>query len=390
MAARRSSLIALLAALLVPLCLPAGQAHAQRSLGGLLSPPPPPPPAIPPVGDPLTRDPADGDVKGTVVMVHAGGWAGHDTNAQRILFEQPGDIFTARGWRVVSLDYEEGQAGLGDVLNAVGEEVSRDSGSGPVCIYGESAGAHLALVAAARLSAIDCVIGLGSPTDLALYEADAAKSDNDQVRLIGFQMSRFFGTTADALAPWSPVSLAPSIRADVLLLNEADDVYVSTAHTERFKAARPTTQSLVLERGDPADPSTKFVHGTVSAAARGAYISTIGAFADRLTTANQAEKDAGALGCGGVTRSLRQVGAAKVQAALACLARRDASSRNAYSARWKRTSTRLRGEINAARIWAQLRRSAAGRRALAAGAKRRAKLAVVVSDRSQVTLRAAR
>lgn len=387
MPARLTRFAALLAVLLAPLCLSA-EAGAQL-LPGLLKQPAAAP-AVPPVGKPMTRDPADGNVKGTVVMVHAGGWAGHDTNAQRILFEHPGDVFTARGWRVVSLDYEEGQAGLGDVLNAVGEEVSRNSGSGPVCIYGESAGAHLALVAAARLTAVDCVIGLGAPTDLALYEADAAASDNDQVRLIGFQMSRFFGTTADALAPWSPVSLAPSIRADVLLINEADDAYVSAVHTERFKAARPTTQTLVLAPGDPADPSTKFVHGTVSAAARGAYLSTIGAFADRVTAANEAEMEAGALGCGGVTRSLRQVGPAKVQAALACLARRDATARTAYSSRWKRTSTRLRGEINAARIWAQLRRSTAGRRALAAGAKRRAKLAVVVSDRSQVTLRAAR
>ncbi len=389
MATRRSRFAALLAVLLAALCLPAAEAHAQRSLGGLLSPPPPPP-AVAPVGDPMTRDPADGDVKGTVVMVHAGGWAGHDTNAQRILFEHPGDVFLARGWRVVSIDYEEGTAGLGDVLNAAGEEVSRDSGSGPVCIYGESAGGHLALVAAARLTAIDCVIGLGAPTDLALYEADAAKSDNPQVRLIGFQMSRFFGTTADALAPWTPVSLARSIRADVLLINEADDVYVSTAHAERFKAARPTTQTLVLAAGDPADASTKFVHGTISAAARGAYVSTLGAIVDRVTAAHQAEKDAAALGCGGVTRSLRQVGTAKVQSALACLARRDATSRNAYSARWRRTSTKLRGEINAARIWARLRTTTAGRRALAAGAKRRAKLAVAVGDRSQVTLRVSR
>jgi acetyl esterase/lipase len=387
---RRSRFAALLAVLLAPLALPAAGAQAQLRLPGLLSPPPPPPPAIAPVADPITRDPLDGNVRGTVVMVHAGGWAGHDANAQRILFEHPGDVFTARGWRVVSIDYDEGTAGLGDVLNAVGEELSRNSGGGPTCIYGESAGAHLALVAAARLTAIDCVIGLGTPTDLALYESDAAVSDNPQVRVIGYQMSRFFGTTADALAPWTPVTLAPSIRADVLLINEADDAFVSAAHTERFKAARPTTQTLVLEAGDPADPSAKFVHGTVSAAGRGAYLSVVGAFADRLTAANQAEKDAAKLGCPSVTRSLRQVGAAKIQAALVCLARRDATARLIYDRRWRRTSTRLRGEINAARIWAQLRRSTAGRRALAAGAKKRAKLAVAVSDRSQVTLRASR
>lgn len=389
MAPRLSRFAALLAVLLGALGLPAAGAGAAISLPPILNPPPPAP-TVAAVGDPMTRDPADGNVKGTVVMVHAGGWAGHDTNAQRILFEQPGDLFAARGWRVVSIDYDEGRAGLGDVLNTVGDELSRHSGGGPTCIYGESAGAHLALVAAARLSAIDCVIGLGAPTDLALYEADAARSTNPRVQLIGYQISRFFGTTAPELAPWTPVTLARSIRADVLLLSEADDVYVPPAHAAGFKAARPTTQTVVLEAGDPADPSAAFVHGTISPAGRGAYLSAIGAFADRATAANEAEKDAAALRCPGVTRSLRQAGARKIQSALACLARRDATSRVRYSNRWRRTTTRLRGEINAARIWAQLRRTTAGKRALAAGAKKRAKLAVVVSDRSRVTLRASR
>ena len=62
-----------------------------------------------------------------------------------------------------------GQAGLQDVLDAAGSELARIGDNGPVCIYGESAGAHLALVAAERLRAIDCVIGLGTPTDLPLY-----------------------------------------------------------------------------------------------------------------------------------------------------------------------------------------------------------------------------
>lgn len=371
------------------LALPVTGAPAQLSLPPILNPPPPPPRPIPPVGDDLTRDPPDGDVRGTVVLVHAGGWAGHDVNAQQILFSIPGDVFSARKWRVVSIDYQEGQAGLGDVLNTVGDELSRRAGSGPMCVYGESAGGHLSMVAATRLRSIDCVIALGAPLDLPLYESDAKTSANVQVQLIGSRMSTFFGTTPDVYGPWNPLGLAASMRADVLLLNEGDDAYVPLAHSERFKAARPTTQTAVLEAGDPADPSTKFVHGTISAAGRGVYASLIGAFADRIVAAHAAERDAKAKGCARVDRTLVDISAAKVQSALICLARGDRAARRSFGG-WRSTSIRLRGEINAARIWALLRTTTRGKEALAALASRRAKLTIAVSDRSRITLRRSR
>ncbi len=239
--------------LLVALLACSASPASARSLSEILfpPPPPPPPPAIPAVAEKLMRDPADGIVRGTVILVHAGGWAGHDANAQEILFERPGDLFAGRGWRVVSVDYGEGPAGLDDVLAAIGAELVRGTAPGPLCIYGESAGGQLALVAAARLRSVDCVIGLGTPTDLALYQSDAATSANGQVRVVASRMATFFGNTPEALGPWDPVSLAPSIRADVLLLTEADDMYVSPAHAQRFQAARPSTQTVALESGDP-------------------------------------------------------------------------------------------------------------------------------------------
>ena len=148
---------------------PAQAAAAPVSRSSLLKPKPKPVPVIAPVAEPISADPA-GPARGTMILVHAGGWAGHDAHAQKLLMDRPGDLLLARGWRVVSIDYEEGTAGLQDVLNAAGNELARKSTDGPVCIYGESSGAHLALVAAQRLRAIDCVIGLGTPTDLPLYE----------------------------------------------------------------------------------------------------------------------------------------------------------------------------------------------------------------------------
>ena len=386
----RPALLALLAVLSM---LGVFAAHAQQAHAALpfklptLKPKAPPTPVIPPVQAPLASDPA-APARGTMILVHAGGWAGHDGYAQSELLKNPGSLFLARGWRVVSVDYEEGAAGLQDVLDVAGAELARRSSDGPLCIYGESAGGHLALMAAARLRAIDCVIGVGTPTDLQLYTAEAAVSSDDRVKLVSSQIMRLFGTTPEATAPWNLVTLAPSIHADVLLVHESDDELVSPAHANLFKAARPTTQVIDLEAGDRNDPRTDFMHGTVSDNGRNQYMSGIGAFADRAVTARNAEREAARSGCTQVARSVTETGATGLQRALRCLASKESSLPS--SDRWRETSVNLRGNVNAARVWAYLRAKASGRRALAAAARRRAKIIVRTGDRSRVTLRAAR
>ncbi len=350
---------------------------------------PAPLPVVAPVAPPISADPANAAARGTMIMVHAGGWAGHDAHAQRLLMDRPGDLLLSRGWRVVSLDYEAGTAGLQDVLDAVGAELARNTGGGPVCLYGESAGAHLALVAAARMRSIDCVVGLGTPTDLSLYASEAAASPDARLKLVAGQISGFFGATAAEFAPWDLVGLAPSIHADVLLVHETDDPVVSAEHAARFQAARPTTQLVDLAAGDPADPATTFVHGTVSDAGRGQYQAAIGAFADRAVAAGRAERRAARTGCAGVGRTLSEVGLNTVKRALRCLARKDAGARTRARG-WRRTRVTLRGDVNASRIWSSLRVTRSGRRALAATAAQRARLTVRTGDRSRVILRAAR
>ena len=361
---------------------PAQAAAAPWSLSSLFKPKPVAP-VIAPVAEPISADPA-GPARGTMILVHAGGWAGHDARAQKLLMDRPGNLLLARGWRVVSIDYEEGTAGLQDVLNAAGNELARKSTDGPVCIYGESSGAHLALVAAQRLRAIDCVVGLGTPTDLPLYETEATASLDERVKLVLSQINRFFGETVDTLTQWNPLSLAPAIQSDVLLVHEADDQIVSGEHDGRFSAAKPTTQTVDLEAG-----STEFVHGTVSEAGLAQYEASIGAFADRAVAGHRAERDGARTGCWGTARSLEEVGLPGLVRRLRCLARKDATARGASSRSWQRTDIKLRGEVNAARIWTSLRSTLNGRRALAAAATRRAKVTVRAGDRSRVVLSAA-
>ncbi|HVF80011.1 MAG TPA: hypothetical protein VNA28_17090 [Solirubrobacteraceae bacterium] len=354
-----------------------------------LKPKAPPTPVIQPVQAPISSDPS-GPARGTMILVHAGGWAGHDGYAQGELLKNPGDLFLARGWRVVSIDYEEGAGGLQDLLNVAGAELARNTSAGPLCIYGESSGAHLALMAAARLRAIDCVIGVGTPTDLYQYTVEASVSNDDRVKLVSGQIMKLFGATAEATAAWNLVSLAPTIRSDVLLVQETDDELVTASHAQRFQVARPTTQLIELEPGDRGNRANDFMHGTVSDLGRTQYMAGIGAFADRAVGARAAEREAARTGCSQVARSFSEIGPAGLQSALRCLAGKDAESRSAGTGSWRETSVKLRGEVNAARVWQYLRTTKNGQRALAAAARRRAKVIVETGDRSRVTLRAAR
>lgn len=342
---------------------------------------------VAPVAPPISADPA-GPVRGTLVLVHGGAWAGHSARGQQVLMGDPGQLFVERGWRIVSVDMDEGTAGIDAVLSAVDAEAARPASDGPLCVYGESAGAELSLVAAARRPAVDCAIGIGTPADLAQMEADGDTSPDPNVQIAGERIKRFFGTTPEDIAPWNPVALASSIRADVLLLHEIDDPLVPAVHAVRFQAALPTTQVVELEPDDTADTATKFRHGTVSAVGRAHYAAALGGFADQAILRKDAERRAVAVGCPASGDHVADVGLTRVQRALRCLARKDAALQSASARSWRRTSINVRGEVNAARIWARMRETVGGRRSLAALAARRAKLSVKLGPRSRVSLRA--
>lgn len=225
-----------------------------------------------PVPAPVTADP-DGPARATMIMVHGGGWGGPSDRAQRVLMEVPGKLLLRRSWRVASITYAEGTAGLDDILTTVRAEIERRTSNGPLCLYGESSGGHLALVAAARLGdKIDCVIGVGAPADLPLYLA-TAKAGSDEHRFVADRAREYFGTSDADLAPWDPVSLAGSVRADVLLIRARDDTFVPATQSASYAAAHPATRTVTLQAG-----GMTFVHGSISAKGRAAYEEAIASF----------------------------------------------------------------------------------------------------------------
>jgi hypothetical protein len=363
---------------------------AATGLAGLLSPiigPSTPPPAATPTPA-LVGAPASA-AHGTMLMVHGGGWTGPGPKAQAALMTMPGETLSARSWRIVSVDYHYGSAGLQDVIDAAGAELAQPAG-GPLCIYGESAGAQLALVAAARVNGVDCVVAMGPPADFETYQAEVRASNDSGRQIIAAQMAAVWGQTPEERAPNDPVKLAKSIRGDVLIMREADDTLIPIEQVENFVAARPTTERAELQSAPGSDLSQFYLHGTLSDAGRAQYRATLGAFVDRATAADAAETAATRTGCKGVTKSVTQGGVSRVQSALRCLARNDSLARKAGAKGAKTFSRRVRGEVNAARTWNLLRASTSGRRALAALAAGRAKTMVREGNPNRVTLQVRR
>src|SRR5204862_2362707 len=117
--------------------------------------------------------------------------------------------FVAMGWRTLTTSYANGSAGLGTVRAAW--RASRAS-----CVYGESSGAHWALLLAARDPGVRCVIAAAAPTDLVTWPRELRAAIRPEALRL---RAAAFGRSAAALRRFSPVQQPP--RGDcarVLLL----------------------------------------------------------------------------------------------------------------------------------------------------------------------------
>lgn len=213
--------------------------------------------------------------RGMVVLVHGGGWAGPDPVKQERLAEWPGAVFRAAGWSTRSIDYAAGKAGLADVVRELAHTLARQR---RVCVYGESAGGHFALLAAAQLPRLQCVMTLGAPTDFDAWRWDAVTEQRAWSAQAYLQTAAltFFGPDE---AAWEPASLARRVTARVLLAAQADDLVLPMPGQLRaFRLARPTTRTLYTPAGNFDDPAHRYLHGTLPPAARALLGARLAAF----------------------------------------------------------------------------------------------------------------
>jgi acetyl esterase/lipase len=168
---------------------------------------------------------------GNVLMIHGGGWKGDlGAEADQVMTTYIEDT-RSWGYTTYNVGYRSGNVSLRDVIDAANRILEKNPDE-PLCLVGGSAGAQLALIAAAKLRRdIDCVIDIGGPPDLANPDP-AAPQGNVVVQLA----SAAFGAV-DRLVRLSPMNRVSEIRQPVLVVAPDCDFYTSYGRQAAFAAA---------------------------------------------------------------------------------------------------------------------------------------------------------
>ena len=221
-------------------------------------------PAYSETGAPLTTDREE---RGVVLLLHGGGWTLTGPWAATGM-RADADRWRARGWRTVNASYRACGEAIGDVLAFVDHVRARIDDSKPLCVVGTSAGAHLALLAAARRpGAVDCVVSQSGPTDLesladehaydgfggGTWTTGPAAVHNLAVAAFGAENLHVMSPAHEPIAARMLVAIG---EHDWLL---APAQATAFAHAQRALDPASRVESLVLDAGDVA-----WGHGAVS------------------------------------------------------------------------------------------------------------------------------
>lgn len=198
------------------------------------------------LGDPLPAR----QVAPLMLVIHGGGWS--DDGPGQVQGVRPqADVWRARGWRTLNLDYHACSRSLGDVVAFFDHFRSLAKGHA-VCADGFSAGGQLALMLAAERAQIRCVIGRAAPTDLtSLPEQQTSASSTaftGAPRTAGPLYTYNLAVAAFGarrLASLSPALQARRIKARLLLALADNDIFIPWAQ-QRELASRHRGYTDVL------------------------------------------------------------------------------------------------------------------------------------------------
>lgn len=193
--------------------------------------------AVPTAGAASRPKPVDHETKGAtgrVIIVHGGGWRA-STPAYVSAIQPVAHAFQHAGFSTTIATYHAGRRSLKDVLEIYDHRHERRPKQ-PLCLYGESAGGHLALMVAERRSSARAVIAQAAPPDLrALLQTSAA-----------YGLAReAFGTD---LWTYSPLRRAAELPPTMLVYG-ADDPVVPVAQGQALNDAAPSSRLKVLRSG---------------------------------------------------------------------------------------------------------------------------------------------
>jgi dipeptidyl aminopeptidase/acylaminoacyl peptidase len=184
-------------------------------------------------------EPAAGNPKGVVLLIHGGGWQRSDS--EYATEKASAKDLQAQGYATVAIGYDEGATGFEQILDVYKQARKQWPGL-PICASGISAGGNLALMLATREPDLACVIALVAPTDLTSLAAQDPTGDEAYAAAV-----TAFGQ--DQLAKFSPVRYADRIKAKVLEIVAETDPLVPADQGRELARALPGTELLVLPPG---------------------------------------------------------------------------------------------------------------------------------------------
>jgi hypothetical protein len=195
----------------------------------------------------------------TVVLLAANAWKGTNPESKQRVYDHVGAALERAGHRVVVTDYPAGvEAGLTAVRAAVRAELTARPDM-PLCLYGESSGGHLALLAAEDVRIVDCVITLAAPVDLHRWEQEATDTpETKQAQVFRQLVEPALGADVARWAAFDPFLRARRLPRLLLTMAEADDVVIPRTQFRRLPG-----RHYLLPSG-----AVPFLHGTTSSAGR--------------------------------------------------------------------------------------------------------------------------
>ena len=185
----------------------------------------------------------DGEPRALVVTLHGGWWQARRTRTKLYMRPLAADL-VGRGFAVLNAEYRRVGGGGGwpatfDDARAVVALAREQPETARVVVLGHSAGAHLALYAAAE-GDVDAVVALAAPSDL------EAKPGPETIALMG-------GTpeaVPDRYALGSPLRRVPLGVPALLVHGSADDVVPVRRSRDFATAARAAGDDVTLVEPD--------------------------------------------------------------------------------------------------------------------------------------------
>ena len=211
------------------------------------------------------------DPKGVVVLVHPGGWASRPSSLTWVADDRR--RLVEAGFAVVVPTYASGNgpAAIKDISAFYNLARSRYPAE-KVCLMGNSAGGHLAMMVAAMRWDVPCVVSQAGPTDLT---GAAHPGVRDAV-------TNAFGTDPDTLRFHSPLTHAWVFGGRLMLAHARNDFVVGFSQAEQMAAAAGVPLNEMGWSGEA--PIVYWMHGwTFAAQVEEHYRRTMAFIAQRLS-----------------------------------------------------------------------------------------------------------